>query len=101
MKITRLHLLFAALGLAACAIPFRDQFVRFIRNPEQAVGTKKTVAERIAEFGPSARQKLAADFTRIGVPYPPKQIVLVGLKEEDQLEVWVSDGNSMAMAEAK
>ena len=94
MKIIRLHLLVAALGLAACAIPFRDQFVRFIRSPEQAVGTKKTVEDRLKEFGPSARQKLAADFTRIGVPYPPKQIVLVGLKEEDQLEVWVSDGNS-------
>ncbi len=56
------------------------------------MGTKKTVADRIAEFGPSARQKLSADFSRIGVPYPPKRIVLVGLKDEDRLEVWGSDG---------
>ena len=52
------------------------------------------VADRLAEFGPPARQRLAGDFSRIGVFYPPKQVVLVGLKDEDKLEVWVSDGTA-------
>ncbi len=92
MKLTRLHFLAVVLVLAACAIPFRNQIVRFVRNPAQSLGPKKTVEDRLKEFGPSARQKLAADFSRIGVPYPPKRIVLVGLKDEERLEVWVSEG---------
>lgn len=92
MKINRLQALLTVLALAACAIPFRNQIVRFIRNPAQAMGPKKTVEDRLKEFGPSARLRLAADFSRVEVPYPPMRIVLVGLKDEDQLEVWVSDG---------
>ncbi len=79
MKTTRHHFLVAALVLTACAIPFRNQIVRFIRNPAQALGPTTTVDDRLKEFGPSARRKLSADFSRIGVPYPPKRIVLVGL----------------------
>ena len=94
MKLTRLHFLAVVLVLAACAIPFRNQIVRFVRNPELPMAPKKTVDDRLKEFGPAAREKLAADFSRIGVPYPPKRIVLVGLKDEDRLEVWVSDGTA-------
>lgn len=94
MKLTRLHFLAVVLVLAACAIPFRNQIVRFIRNPAQSLGPKKTVDDRLKEFGSSARQKMSADFSRIGIPYPPRRIVLVGLKDEDRLEVWVSDGTA-------
>ena len=52
---------------------------------------KKSVADRIREFGPSARERLAPDFERIGAAYPPKQMTLVGIKQDRQLEVWVGD----------
>lgn len=54
----------------------------------------KTVGQRVAEFGPAVRQRLAPDFQRIGIAYPPKSVVLVGLKEEGLLEVWASGGEA-------
>lgn len=48
-----------------------------------------TVADRVREFGPTVRARVAADFARIGVSYPPRRVVLVGLKRERMLEVWV------------
>lgn len=51
----------------------------------------KTVADRIEQFGPAVRERIAADFKRIGVAYPPDKMILVGLKQEKVLEVWLSD----------
>ncbi|MCU0239997.1 MAG: L,D-transpeptidase family protein [Pyrinomonadaceae bacterium] len=51
----------------------------------------KTVKERIDEYGNNVRQRLEPDFQRIGVSYPPNKILLVGLKDERKLEVWVSN----------
>jgi murein L,D-transpeptidase YafK len=49
---------------------------------------KKTVDDRVQEYGAAARSRLAPHFQKAGVPYPPKKIVLVGLKEEKRLEVY-------------
>jgi len=57
----------------------------------QRVRGRKTVADRVAQYGPAVRERLAPDFERLGVAYPPERMVLVGLKQERQLEVWVSD----------
>lgn len=51
---------------------------------------KKTVSQRVEEFGRTVRARLNADFEKVGVPYPPQAMVLIGLKEEQLLEVWVS-----------
>ncbi|MBU0611325.1 MAG: L,D-transpeptidase family protein [Armatimonadetes bacterium] len=48
---------------------------------------KKTVAQRLAEYGPSARTRLAPHFAAAGVPYPPARLTLVGLKQERELQV--------------
>jgi hypothetical protein len=50
---------------------------------------KHTVADRVAEFGEVVHGRLDPAFARIQVPYPPQQVVLVGLKQERLLEVWV------------
>jgi hypothetical protein len=55
-----------------------------------AAGTY-TVEDRLRQFGPAVRSRLAADFSRTGVPYPPRRVILVGLKRERMLEVWVSN----------
>ena len=54
--------------------------------------TRKTVAERVAECGAAVRGRLGPMCDRVGVAYPPKRIVLVGLKHERLLEVWVAGG---------
>jgi hypothetical protein len=56
-----------------------------------AIFGKKTVADRVAEFGPSVRARLAPHFASAGVPYPPDRVVLVALKSEKRLEVYAGE----------
>lgn len=91
MKIKRIHILLAILVLAICAIPFRAKLRRPVVAVIQVLRGKKTVADRVEQFGPAVRARLAPDFDRIGVAYPPSEITLVGLKQENLLELWVSD----------
>jgi hypothetical protein len=60
----------------------------------QILKGRKTVPERIAGFGGAVHKRLALRFGEIGAAYPPKKVVLVGLKQERALEVWVSDGGA-------
>ncbi len=53
-----------------------------------------TVAGRLAEYGPMARARLAPHFQRAGVAYPPKELCLVGLKEERRLELYATWGTN-------
>jgi hypothetical protein len=82
MKIKRIHILLALLALAICAIPFREKIRRPVIAAIQTIRKQKTVANRVEQFGPAVRKRLASDFERIGVTYPPKKITLVGLKQE-------------------
>jgi len=61
----------------------------------QALSGEKSVAARIAEFGDAVRARLIGRFRQIGLNYPAKKMVLVGLKQERLLEVWVGDGSSI------
>jgi murein L,D-transpeptidase YafK len=54
---------------------------------------EKTVGDRLKEFGPVVHARLEPRFREVGVTYPPKKLVFVGLKQERQLEIWVSDGS--------
>jgi hypothetical protein len=49
---------------------------------------KKTVGGRLAQYGARARADLGDDFRKAGVPYPPSELVLVGLKQEKELQVY-------------
>jgi hypothetical protein len=57
------------------------------------MSAEKTVSDRLAEFGDAVHARLQPRFREIGVAYPPRKLVLVGLKQERQLELWVSDGS--------
>ena len=91
MKIRRIHVLLALLALSVCMIPFRGKIRRHIITAIQIVKGQQTVASRVAQYGPAVRKRLAADFERIGVTYPPVKMTLVGLKQERLLELWVAD----------
>lgn len=91
MKHRRIYALLAILVLGLCALPFRNRLRTPVAAVAQRVRGRKTVADRVAQFGPAVRARLGVDLERLGVAYPPSQVVLVGLKQERQLEVWVSD----------
>ena len=48
---------------------------------------RKTIDDRLAEYGAVSRARLAPSFAAAGVSYPPRRVVLIGLKEERLLEV--------------
>lgn len=55
----------------------------------QKIYGKRTVAEVVEDYGQSARQRMAPFFHSAGVSYPPENIVLLGIKDTAQLELWV------------
>src|SRR5262249_46143202 len=46
-----------------------------------------TIAERVAQYGPAARARLAPYFAAAYVPYPPQRFVLLGFKRERELQL--------------
>ena len=86
----RFHILVVIFALAICMIPFRAKLRRPVVAAIQVVRGKKTVADRVDQFGEAVRARRLADFERLGVTYPPENMILVGLKQERLLEVWVS-----------
>jgi murein L,D-transpeptidase YafK len=91
MRIKRIHILLATFVLAAFALPFRVQLRRPVVAVLQRLRGKKTVADRIEQFGEAVRERLKTAFKKIEAAYPPTNITLVGIKQDNLLEVWVSD----------
>lgn len=52
------------------------------------VASARTHDQVLAELRPRLRPALASAAAREGIPYPPAQVVLVGLKSERRLEAW-------------
>jgi hypothetical protein len=55
---------------------------------------KKTLAQRLDEYGPAARKHWEPWFVQARIPYPPQHLRLVGLKEERQLLVYAGQSLS-------
>jgi hypothetical protein len=91
MKLRRIHLLIFLCVFALCAVAFRAHLAAQITNATHAMTGEKTVADRLAEFGDVVHARLGPRFREIDVTYPPKKLILVGLKQERRLELWVSD----------
>ena len=49
-----------------------------------------TLAQRLAQYGAPARARLAPHFDRAGLAYPPKRVLLVGIKDARTLELWAA-----------
>lgn len=52
---------------------------------------KKTLEERVTQYGQVARARLEPHFRNAGVRYPPSELIMVGLKHEKRLELYASD----------
>jgi murein L,D-transpeptidase YafK len=58
------------------------------------LGWGASIESRLAQYGAAVRARLAPQFKAVGIVPPPKRVVLVGLKEEQKLEVWVSSSTT-------
>jgi hypothetical protein len=70
-----------ALAVAGCA-RVRPQPAPPPRGP--------TIADRVAEIGHSARARLQPFFAAAGVTYPPTRFLLLGLKQEREIQLYAS-----------
>jgi hypothetical protein len=93
MKIRRIHYFIFLFALALSAIAFRSRLAAPFTSSSPTMSGEKTVADRLTEFGDAVHAGLGRRFHEIGAAYPPKKLILVGLKQERQLELWVSDGS--------
>ena len=73
MRIKKLHVLLILLAICVCAIPFRGRLFKPIAGGIQMVKGKKTVADRISEYGEAVQKRLAPSFSQVGITYPPKR----------------------------
>jgi murein L,D-transpeptidase YafK len=53
-----------------------------------------TITQRLKEYGPTARARLAPHFEKAGIAYPPSELIFVGLKEEKRLEIYAKSGTN-------
>lgn len=50
-----------------------------------------TLVERVEQYGPTALGRLLPRFAAAGIEYPPRSVLLLGLKKERRLEVFAAD----------
>lgn len=55
---------------------------------------EKTVADRLAQYGPQARTRLRPYFEQARIAYPPQALTFVGLKQEKSLEIYAKEGTN-------
>lgn len=84
-------ILFGALAVAlVLAWNFRERLGIAFNMVQQRVG-KRTVENRLHEFGGAARQRWAPHFKAAGASYPPKRVIFVALKDQRAFEVYAGD----------
>lgn len=84
-----------AFALAAGAVLAVTTPGRFVaRYAAVRLGVKRTVSERVAQYGPAARARLARAFERVGVSYVPRRVMLCVFKEEKRVEMYGGNGAS-------
>src|SRR5437016_2502026 len=70
----------AIVVVVGCGVPFH-------RRPAPG---EQAIADRVAQYGPAARVRLAPFFAAAGIAYPPERFVLLGFKLERELHLLAS-----------
>lgn len=84
----RSYRLLCLIAAGAALIGLRQRVAAAVGVVAQKVAPRKTIADRLAEYGPVARSRWAPQFAKAAVAYPPAALVLVGIKAENRLEVY-------------
>lgn len=86
----RLVILSLLLLIAGGCLLFRARVEAALGVIRQKVSAKKTVEQRLQEYGPAARARLRPHFDRAKVSYPPPRLAFVGIKDEQRLEIYAA-----------
>ncbi|MEC9032704.1 MAG: SRPBCC family protein [Planctomycetota bacterium] len=68
---------------------FREDLEKKLANLRSAVEEKESVRGRLRQYGAAVHERLCPAFEEARVSYPPDFILLVGLKQERVLDVYV------------
>ena len=90
----RLYILLALLGLAIIAAGFKSSIRRFILPVAGEFMNHRTVGQRLQQYGSAARRRMRPFFAEAHVSYPPRRVVLVGLKAEHELQLYAAGGEA-------
>jgi hypothetical protein len=91
MRPTRPILLLVLLAVVLAAFLLKPVIQSALSPVTNKMTNRKTVADRLAEFGGAARGRLRPHFAAAGVPYPPAGVKLAAIKAERLLEVYATD----------
>jgi L,D-transpeptidase-like protein len=84
----RLCAILILVGLVLLVVLYRPYIWAAISPFVQKFKSPKTVAQRLDQYGESARGRLEPHFKRQQISYPPARVVMVGFKEERLLELY-------------
>lgn len=91
--VKRLSILLLIVAGAILILLLRDRIGWPAAETARTVRVQKTVEDRLAQYGDSARRRLLPYFEEAQAPYPPDKLVFVGVKQEKKLEVWAAGVN--------
>jgi len=86
-------LILSLLVVIALALLMRQEFRSAAGGLVQRLATRKTIEDRLREYGDAARSRVKPHFANAQVSYPPKRLVLAGFKEENELQLYATDAN--------
>lgn len=86
MKRPHIILIFLSVGILTFA--FRHHLKRYLAAGLQTAKGRKTVQDRLEQYGQAVRNRFLPYFEAAKIRYPPKKVIFVGLKHEKILEVW-------------
>ncbi len=86
MKRLYIFLFFLSAGLLFFA--FQKHLRKYLFSGLQTAKGRKTVQQRLEQYGQAVRKRYLPHFEAAKIPYPPKKVIFVGLKHEKILEVW-------------
>ncbi len=93
LKLIRIISLFIAAGIAVWfCFPALEMTKLFAQA--KMLDKKFTVEDRVEQFAPAARGRLEPHFRAAQIAWPPEQIVLVGLKNEQRIELYAAGKDS-------
>lgn len=85
----RIAVVLVLIGVAAVVLlPRSVEFRKLVRR----FSGQKTVAQRLKQYGPAARNRMAPAFREAGVAYPPSKVVMLVLKQEKRVELYAANG---------
>lgn len=99
MKSRRKVLFSILLGCVTAAVVFHER-VEIALTMVTRRFNKKSVADRLSEFGTAARQRMKNDFVKANVAYPPARTTFLVLKAEQRLEVYAGTSNRLQFIRA-